>query len=189
MIQKKLSNTIKFHLVYQDDTQFGSAITDKCNQTIRQMCSSIIQHRQNHGLQDVITHSRQLLETSLISDQFSDLYHQPDQLRKEWLYPDVNLVNPVAISLERGCGEMFAQIELPPKLFSDLTSYLGEWQQGATPPLAPLARQLWDQLDQLGALTTIDEELAPIDLGNATLVGHSTVRLSDGSSSVLGKCC
>lgn len=185
MKKKKLSNTIKFHLVYQDDTQLGSTISNKCNQTVRHLCSNIVQHHQNHGLQDVIANSRQLMEAALTSSGLSQLYDKPDRLRAQWLYPDVKLVNPVAISLEREIGEMFAQIELPSELFADLTSYLGEWQVGATPPLDPIARQLWDGLEQLGVLTTIEEQSAPNNLASATLVGHSTVRISDGNSSIL----
>jgi L-ascorbate metabolism protein UlaG (beta-lactamase superfamily) len=185
MTRKKLSNNVKFHLIYQDDTRFGSAITSQCDSTIRKLCASIIQHRQTYGLRDVIARSRELLSRVLTSNRLGELYSKPDVLLEDWLYPAADRVNPVAVDLERGVGEIVARIQLPTKLSADLAAYLGEWELGATPPLEPVARQLWDALDQLGAIAAEEKESSFANLGNATLIGHSTLRISDGISSIL----
>jgi L-ascorbate metabolism protein UlaG (beta-lactamase superfamily) len=184
MTKKRLSDRIKFHLIYQDDTQFGSAISGEVDGKIRTLCNNIVQHRQDFGLQSVINRSRELLGAAMTGG-LAEIYLKPDTLRAEWLYPAVDLVNPVAISLEQGVGEMLAQIELPAALFADLASYLGEWELGTTAPLDPIARQLWDALDQLGVLIPADRESSEPNLGNATLVGHSTVRIGDGTTAIL----
>ncbi len=184
MTLKRLSDEIKFHLTYQDDTPFGSAIADRANHTIRTLCDNIVQHRQDFGLQAVINRSRELLSAAM-TGALAEIYVKPNTLRSDWLYPPADLVNPVALSLEYGVGEILAQIELPAKLFADLASYLGEWERGSTAPLDPIARQLWDALAELDVLTPLEGESLDPNLGNATLVGHSTVRLSDGMTTIL----
>jgi L-ascorbate metabolism protein UlaG (beta-lactamase superfamily) len=184
MTLKRLSDEIKFHLIYQDETPFGSAIGDRANHTIRTLCDNIVQHRQDFGLQDVITRSRELLGAAM-TGALAEIYVNPKTLRSDWLYPPAELVNPVALILESGVGEILAEIELPAELFAELASYLGEWELGATAPLDPIARQLWDALVELEVLTPIEDKSLDSNLGNATLVGHSTVRISDGMTTIL----
>lgn len=185
MSRKRLSSKIKFHVVYQDDTPFGSAITNQCDVTVRTLCAPIVQHRQAHGLQDVVTRSRQLLAATLVSGGLADLYVKSDVLREDWLYPAREQVTPVAIDLEQGVGNYIARIELPSELFADLAAYLGAWERGATPPTNPIVRQLWDAFEQLGILEA-DNGLDPKPaLEQATFIGHSTVKISDRTSSIL----
>jgi L-ascorbate metabolism protein UlaG (beta-lactamase superfamily) len=184
MTLKRLSDEIKFHLNYQDDTLFGSAISHQAARTVRTLCDNIVRQRQDRGLQDLITRSWELLDAAMTGG-LAELYVKPNTLRSEWLYPAVDRVNPVAIELERGIGEIFAQIELPPELFSDLATYLGEWELGATAPLDPIACQLWAAFEELGVLIPVEEQSSAPNLGNATLIGHSTVRLGDGTTTIL----
>lgn len=189
MTRKRLSSKIKFHVIYQDDTLFGSAITNQCDVTVRKLCTSIVNHRKAHGLQNVVTRSRQLISDTMAPGGLADLYIKPNVLREGWLYPVREQVVPVAIDIERGVGDIIARIELPSELFADLAAYLGAWERGATPPTNAIARQLWDAFEQL----CIFEEDKSIDLqspieqptGQATFIGHSTVKISDRTSSLL----
>lgn len=184
MTRRRLSNKIGFQLIYQDETTFGSAVTGKCDTTIRLYCNSIMAHRQQYGLSDVVAHSRELLAATMTPGGLADLYERPGVLREDWLYPDTKAVQPVALQLERNIGERVVILELSPHLLSDLALYLGEWQQGSAAPTTSIARELWNVLNDYGAL--VEATLpAPSVLGHATFVGHSTLRLCDGKSSIL----
>lgn len=184
MTRRKLTSKIGCQLIYQDETKFGSAVTGQCDTTIRRYCNSIIAHRQQYGIKDVVSHSRELLASVMIPGGLADLYERPGVLRQDWLYPDPQAVKPVALQLERNIGENVVVLELPSHLLSDLALYLGEWQQGSAAPTTSIARELWNVLNEYGAL--VEETLPqPSVLGHATFVGHSTLRLSDGKSSIL----
>ncbi|WP_414570615.1 MBL fold metallo-hydrolase [Nostoc sp. CCY 9925] len=185
MIRRRLSSTIGFQLIYQDETQFGSAITGQCDTLIRRYCASIAAHRNQYGLADVVAHSRELLAATMVSGGLADLYQRPGVLLEDWLYPDTKAVKPVALQLEGNTGESIVILELSPHLLSDLALYLGEWQQGSTAPTTTIARELWNVLSDYGALVDFNELSVKLELGHATFVGHSTLRLSDGNSSIL----
>ncbi len=184
MIFKKLSNKIRFWLVYQDDTRFGSPVTNRADQTVRDLCSNIIQHRQVYKLPNVIARSRELLAETIIPGGLAELYTQPGQLLEDWLYPVANQVKPIAIDLERNVGELVARIHLPPELFTDLASYLGDWEVGSAPPTHPIAAELWSALNTLDAFDEVDPSPVTQEK-SATFVGHSTVKISDGKTSIL----
>ncbi|MBD2449482.1 MBL fold metallo-hydrolase [Nostoc sp. FACHB-152] len=184
MTRQKLSDKIRFQLIYHDETKFGSAVTGQCDTTIRRYCKSIMAHRQQYGLADVVAHSRELLAATMIPGGLGDIYESPGVLREDWLYPDTKAVQPVALQLERNIGENIPTLELPPHLFSDLALYLGEWQQGSNPPTATVARELWDVLNDYGAL--VQEGISATSVSShATFVGHSTLHLSDRNSNIL----
>ncbi|WP_427159572.1 MBL fold metallo-hydrolase [Aliinostoc sp. HNIBRCY26] len=184
MTIRRLSNKIRFQLIYQDETKFGSAVTGQCDTTIRRYCKSIMAHRQQYGLADVVAHSRELLAATMIPGGLADLYASPGVLREDWLYPDSQAVQPVVLQLEHNIGESIATLKLSPHLLSDLASYLGEWQQGSHAPTTTVARELWDVLNDYGAL--VQEAMPATSLSShATFVGHSTLQFSDGNSSIL----
>lgn len=185
MIRKRLSSRIKFHIVYQDETRFGSAITHQCDVTVRDLCTPIVQHRQVYGLQDVVTRSRQLLAATMVSGGLADLYVKSDVLREDWLYPVREQVTPIAIDIEQGIGDFIARIELPSELFAELAMYMGAWEQGTTPPTNLIARQLWNAFEQLGVLEEDNNPDFEPTVRQATFIGHSTVKISDRTSSIL----
>lgn len=185
MIRRKLSSKIGFQLIYQDETLYGSALSGKCDQTIRRYCANIITHRQRYGLGNVVAHTRELLTAAIVSGGLADVYERSGVLRADWLYPDATAVKPIALQLERNIHENIAVLELSPQLLGELALYLGEWEQGSTTPTTPIARELWDVLNGYGALVPVDPEFVPPQLGHATFVGHSTLRLSDGDSNIL----
>ncbi|AFZ26482.1 putative Zn-dependent hydrolase of beta-lactamase fold protein [Cylindrospermum stagnale PCC 7417] len=185
MTSRRLSSSIRFQLIYQDETQFGSAVTGKCDTNIRRYCASITAHRKRSGLADVVAHSRELLAATMVPGGLADLYARPGVLLEDWLYPDAKAVKPVALQLERNIDESIVILELSPDLLADLALYLGEWQQGSTEPTTIIARELWNALSDYGALVPVNELCVKPQLGHATFVGHSTLRISDRNSSIL----
>jgi L-ascorbate metabolism protein UlaG (beta-lactamase superfamily) len=185
MIRRKLSSKIGFQLIYQDETLYGSALAGKCDRKIRGYCANIITHRQRYGLGNVVAHTHELLTAAMVSGGLVELYERPGVLRADWLYPDATAVQPIALQLERNIHENIVVLELSRQLLGELALYLGEWEQGRTTPITPIARELWDVLNDYGALVPVDLEFVPPQLGHATFVGHSTLRLSDGDSNIL----
>ncbi|MGF1938983.1 MAG: MBL fold metallo-hydrolase [Nostoc sp. ChiQUE02] len=187
MIRQRLSSSIKFQLIYQDETKFGSAVTGQCDTTIRRYCASITAHRNRYGLANVVAYARELLAQTMVPGGLADLYQRPNILLEDWLYPDPKAVKPVALELERniGEGETIVMQKLSPNLLSDLALYLGEWQEGSNAPTTTIARELWNALGDYGALVEVNELSVKPQLGHATFVGHSTLRLSDGNFSIL----
>ncbi|MEH1869204.1 MAG: MBL fold metallo-hydrolase [Nostoc sp.] len=185
MIRQRLSSSIKFQLIYQDETKFGSAVTGQCDTTIRRYCASITAHRNRYGLANVVAHARELLAQTMVPGGLADLYQRPNVLLEDWLYPDPKAVKPVALELERNIGETIVIQKLSPNLLSELALYLGEWQEGSNAPTTTIARELWNALDDYGALVEVNEPSVKPQLGHATFVGHSTLRLSDGKFSIL----
>ncbi|MEH1969464.1 MBL fold metallo-hydrolase [Nostoc sp.] len=187
MMRQRLSSSIKFQLIYQDETKFGSAVTGQCDTTIRRYCASITAYRNRYGLANVVAHARELLAQTMVPGGLADLYQRPNILLEDWLYPDPKAVKPVALELERniGEGETIVMQKLSPNLLSDLALYLGEWQEGSNAPTTTIARELWNALDDYGALVEVNELSVKPQLGHATFVGHSTLRLSDGNFSIL----
>lgn len=184
MITKRLSRNVKFNLIYQDETRFGSAITDRCDLTVRECCTDIIKHRQEYGLQDTIARSQELIAAAFIFGHLSELCTDSDELLEDWLYPNPALVKPVALQIERDLGEEIAQSTIPVALMENLADYLGDWESGSAPPQNPQARALWDEFVILGVL----EDVEPKEIAHSTgitFVGHSTVMLSDGDSTLL----
>ncbi|MBD2410168.1 hypothetical protein FACHB389_30815 [Nostoc calcicola FACHB-389] len=185
MIRQRLSSSIKFQLIYQDETKFGSAVTGQCDNSIRRYCASVTAHRNRYGLANVVTHARELLAQTMVPGGLADLYQRPNILLEDWLYPDRKAVKPVALELERNIGETIVIPKLSPNLLSELALYLGEWQQGSNAPTTTIARELWNALGDYGALVEVNELSVKPQLGHATFVGHSTLRLSDGNFSIL----
>lgn len=120
MIRQRLSSSIKFQLIYQDETKFGSAVTGQCDTTIRRYCASITEHRNRYGLADVVVHSRDLLALTMVPGGLADLYQRHSVLLEDWLYPDTKAVKPIALELERNIGKTIVIQELSPNLLSDL---------------------------------------------------------------------
>ncbi len=185
MNKKRLSDKIKLGIIYRDETRFGSAITSKCDVTLRAYNHEILEYRDRYGLQQTIANAPELIAQSMFVGDLSELYTLDGELVNDWLYPDPQAVQPISLYLERDLGETIAQIDVPTHLWSDLASYLGEWELGANPPTDPSVRELWKALEDGGALV---EDLPPqIEARQAgvTFVGHATVAISDGDRSIL----
>jgi hypothetical protein len=186
MPQLKLSDRIRAYPVYEDTTRFGSAVTNRCDLSIRNACADIAAYRKAHGLSAVVAHTRELLSTA-ISGGLAELYDRPGVLHQDWLYPDPNAVQPIALALENEIGQAIAHISLPPGLIPDLAAYLGEWSRGCVAPMQPSALNLWKALAEIGALTDVLPEMSSISPtpGHATFVGHATVRIQSATARIL----
>jgi L-ascorbate metabolism protein UlaG (beta-lactamase superfamily) len=185
MTKKRLSDKIRFSIVYQDRTRFGSAITNQCDVTLREYCSEILAYRDRYGLQQTIAAAPELIAQSLVMGNLSELYTSDGELLTDWLYPDSHAVQPRSLRLERDFGETITEIDLPVDLWSDLASYLGEWELGANPPTNSSAIELWKVLEGCAAL--VDTTLPTEDSNQAGVrfVGHATVQISDGDRQII----
>jgi L-ascorbate metabolism protein UlaG (beta-lactamase superfamily) len=185
MTKKRLSDQIRFSIIYQDQTRFGSAITNQCDVTLREYCSEILAYRDRYGLQQTITAAPELIAQSLIMGNLSEIYRSDGELLADWLYPDPRAVQPRLLRLERDFGETIAEIDLPADLWSDLASYLGEWELGADPPADPIAIELWNALVDWAVLVDPMLPSEDSDRAGVRFVGHATVQISDGDRQIV----
>jgi L-ascorbate metabolism protein UlaG (beta-lactamase superfamily) len=183
MPQLKLSEQFRWYPIYEDTTRFGSAVTNRCDMSVRNACADIAAYRQANGLAAVVTQTHALMNAA-ISAGLAELYERPGVLHPDWLYPDPQSVQPVALALEDEMGQVIAPIPLTADLIPDLAAYLGEWSQGANPPTQPSALNLWNALMDLGMFSTVLPEKPPLP-GNTTFVGHSTVRIQSDTARIL----
>ncbi len=185
MTKKRLNDKIKFSIVYQDETRFGSAITDQCDIILREYCREILAYRDRYGLQQTIAVAPELIAQSLIMGNLAELYTADGELLTDWLYPDPQSVQPRSLHLEGNLGETIAKIDLPAALWGDLANYLGEWELGANPPADPSAIELWNALENCDALVDrIAPAQAAIQAG-VRFVGHATVTVADGDHQII----
>ncbi|WP_404790474.1 MBL fold metallo-hydrolase [Altericista sp. CCNU0014] len=182
MPQLKLSEKFRWYPVYEDTTRFGSAVTNRCDASVRNACADIVAYRQARGLSSVVAHTRELLNAAM-SDGLVEFYERPGILHRDWLYPHPPSVQPAALAVEDEMGQAIARIPLSAELLPDLAGYLGEWSQGAAPPSQPSALNLWNALIDLGAFAEAVPPIAPFP-GNATFVGHSTVCIQSAAARI-----
>lgn len=176
----RLRDDLELGLVHGDDTRFGSAVTGRIDATVRQAAQAIADARRRGGMRAVIDALPRLAATA--SAGLAELYRAPGVLRDDCLYPAPELVRPLAL---RCTGDdVRTTMALPPALVPELASWLGQWQQGSAPPRNGPARQLWDELQAAGALTT-DAPLPRPSLPAVTFVGHATVAFSSADERLL----
>lgn len=185
MTKKRLSDKIRFSIIYQDETRFGSAVTSQCDATLREYCSEIVAYRDRYGLQQTISAAPELIAQSLIMGNLSELYTSDGELLTDWLYPDPHAVQPRSLRLERDLGETITEIDLPADLWSDLASYLGEWELGADLPVDSSAIELWNALEACAALVDIIPPTEDANQAGVRFVGHATVQISDGDRQII----
>jgi L-ascorbate metabolism protein UlaG (beta-lactamase superfamily) len=185
MTKKRLSDKIRFSIVYQDQTRFGSAISSQCDVTLREYCSEILAYRDRYGLQQTIAVAPELIAQSLIMGNLSELYTSDGKLSADWLYPDPCAVQPKSLRIERDLGETITEIDLPTALWSDLASYLGEWELGADPPVNSIAIELWNALESCAGLVDDDASAGDSNQAGVRFVGHATLQISDGDRQII----
>jgi L-ascorbate metabolism protein UlaG (beta-lactamase superfamily) len=179
-----LSDAVKLRLVYDDRTPLGSAVTGRCDTTVRALAENVVSARAALGLAGAVARSRSLLaETG-----FAALQVAPGQLRSEFLYPRPDAVRPVALALDGAAGQRLGEIALPGGLVGELAGWLGDWARGAPAPAGGPARALWQALAELGGLTTAaaGDVTAAIPAGaDLTFVGHATAALHGSAGTLL----
>jgi L-ascorbate metabolism protein UlaG (beta-lactamase superfamily) len=182
--RRQLRDAFRIQPLYCDETPYGSAITGRCDDVIRDACAAIVEHRRRFGIAQTVRASRDLLSAAMTSGSLGALFEQPGHLRETCLFPPAASVRPVGLSLERARGEGVTELAVSPRLLADLACWTGEWRQGALPPQDREARVLWDALADLGALGPMQDKDCT-NAGDLRLVGHATVELRAGTTRLL----
>jgi L-ascorbate metabolism protein UlaG (beta-lactamase superfamily) len=178
----RLSDSVAIGIRYDDRTAFGSIVDDEIDRRIRVRCQNIIDARASHGIKAVVARSHEFLRAALESPALGELYRSRGQLREDCLYPDAALVQPSALTVDRGGQRTI--IPLAKDVVGDLAAWLGEWTRGSTPPSSGPARTLWLSLGEAGALEEGPSD-PPLHGADITFVGHATIAHRAGSSSIL----
>jgi L-ascorbate metabolism protein UlaG (beta-lactamase superfamily) len=180
--QPRLRDDVRLDVNYQDRDPYGTAVSGKALQRVKRDAGRLRQLWQERGIQYTVTHARALLEEVLSGDGFRDFYRGPEVLREERVYPDPRAAQPISLTIRRS-GLAPAVVDLPASVGHEVARWLGAWQAGEAAPRQPGARSLWDALERLGCLAP---EAAPPRLtGDATFVGHATVVIRVGSTTVV----
>ncbi|HET9955222.1 MAG TPA: MBL fold metallo-hydrolase [Polyangiaceae bacterium] len=174
LLKKRLSDTVQLAVSYEDGTRYGSVLTGRCDQLIRQKLRHVAELRRERGLAHVVERSLEILTEAMRETSLGALYVRDGQLREACLYPEREAVRPASLLFFRSPSEA-QEFPLSPGLTAELATWCGEWQQGASAPQAPEARQLWDALDAAGLLT--DEPPLPPVEGEMVFGGHAMLRV------------
>jgi L-ascorbate metabolism protein UlaG (beta-lactamase superfamily) len=169
--------------LYEDRTRFGSAVGGRCDETIRSLCGPIVRCAAKRGIAYVVEHGPELLAQAVRRGRLRELYARPGVLKQAFLFPPPASVAPKALVVESS-GRTPRTVPVPREVARDLAAWLGDWRAGTPTPAFPAARRLHDALADLGVLVGGDPR-PPLRLGDATLVGHATVRLATGSTRLL----
>lgn len=170
-------------LAYEDRTAFGSAVGGRCDETIRALCAPIVRTAARRGIVHVVEHGPDLLARAMRHGRLRELYARPGVLTQAFLFPRASDVAPQALVVQRRGGAP-RRVPLSRELTRDLAAWLGEWRSRAPAPRSPAARRLRDALVTLGAVPARPSR-SPLRLGDATLIGHATVRLATRTRSLL----
>ncbi len=183
-VRRALSPQVALMVRYHDETEFGSTVSGRCDTELRERFAVLSEYRETHGLARLVRDSAAVLER-VLPQCLDGIRVAPDRLRDEWRYPDPARVMPAQLWVLRTLTDVTARIPVAPSLCADLAAYLGEWQEGATPPHSGAARGLWDALAAEGALSSVNRETPLAQPPGVTYVGHATLRISDGDRQLL----
>ncbi|MCB1745341.1 MAG: MBL fold metallo-hydrolase, partial [Gammaproteobacteria bacterium] len=185
---RRLCAGLGLRVLYLDQTPYGSALTDRANQFIRQRCAELLAFRRANGFAELGRLSGKLLG-EIVPRRLGELFESPDRLSDDWLFPRPTEVRPAWLQLERDLDRPVARLPLEPDLARDMARYLGDWQQGAFPPRGRAARALWDTLGDIDGLrpgnaeTVREESVQPA--AGITSLGHAGLLFDDGTTRVL----
>lgn len=182
----RLSASVRLRLLYEDRTRFGSPLTERCDDTLRAALAPIVEEWNAREVQSLVARSPRLLE-ALASNVLPGARLGRAPLPEQFLYPDPAAVTPSALVVLGPRGVELGRAPLVPEVSRELASWLGAWERGAARPAAGAAADLWDRFEALGVLEPWSEgqERSPAVLGDATLIGHASVRIASAGSSVL----
>lgn len=179
---RRLRDSIKFRLVYADETRFGSTVSGRIDETVRTLCREIVAAREQVGLAQLIARSHALLSRAC-EGELGQCYLNPDTLREECLYPAPAATTVSGLVIEDARVEL-GTLQLPRTLIPELARWLGQWQRASDRPRSAAAASLWDALLSLDALT--DEPAGQPRLpGDALVAGHAMVRVGTAGHDVL----
>lgn len=173
-----LSPEVRFELVYDDRTPFGSALGGGADRSIRRACAKIAEHRARYGMADVVMRSPELLRDAF-DGELAAWFERPGVLKESTVYPPADQVRVASITVMRD-REMLGTIDVSAANLRDLAPSMAELHRGTTAPRSGLARLLFDAFDALGVLTDSAMRPLPPPDGDATFVGHATVDVGAG---------
>jgi thiopeptide-type bacteriocin biosynthesis protein len=176
----RLRDDVRLHVLYEDLTPYGSALSGAADRTVKSACNSIVEHRKNHGMPRTVANSTNLL-TQVFSHELAALYAKPDSLRQECLFPRPDLVRPATLAVTGADDGAMTTIPIPDSERRDLAPLIAEMQRGMVRPDSPFGRVLFDGFKACGALTDDPIDADPRLDAEALLVGHATVLLTFGA--------
>jgi len=176
----RLSDEAQIRVIYEDKTAFGSALSNRLDDHIRNCCRDII--AANHEkTPELIRHSSQLLGTAFQSRFLEDLYRGSGVLREDCLFPPSRLVQPAALTVERD-GKC-VEVQLENHQAHDLARWFGDWSREHTQPRGKRSRVLWQSLKEAAAFDDTPT-LNRIE-GDLVFIGHASVLHRLGTACIL----
>jgi L-ascorbate metabolism protein UlaG (beta-lactamase superfamily) len=181
--RRRLDETSRLWLLYEDGTPFGSAVGGRCDETIRALCAPIVRCAAKRGIAQAVEKGPEMLAHALRRGRLRELYARPGVLKQAFLFPPRAAVAPKAL-LVQSRGQTPRTVPLPRGVAGDLAAWIADWRAGAPAPAPPGARRVHESLVNLGVFGA-GVPRPPVRLGQATLVGHATVRLATPTTSLL----
>ena len=180
---QQLKSSIRLVLRYIDSHPFGTLVSGKAAETMKVEAEPLFARWRSDVGAGAPAHS----ESSLISDMLTgtglaSMYRSKDQLDPSAIQPNPGCAVPRMLQVY-GNESGGALLEIPSGLVPELASWLGEWQRGSAEPANGPARRLWGALSNLGCF----EQVRPVRAlpGNATLIGHASVLVREGNTTLL----
>jgi hypothetical protein len=202
MIHLRLRPDVGLHVVYADDTPFGSPISPKLSQSLASLFAPIEDAARAHGVPHVVERAVPLLEDLRARLQVAGILTAAGRSRiaSEILYPDPRQARLAALAFSSASGgieHLYVDCAagVLPGLHDVVAALQGDVTALATRSgeLARIHRALLDELGRRGLLLPC-ESGAPGDFprepetwqsADATFVGHNTVVIRSATTRVV----
>lgn len=173
MQRRRLSRRARIRVQYDDQTRYGSALTDRADELLRQAAPNILEWYEAHGLRETVRRGSHLLDEA---GKNNILFAGRGPLPEEFLYPDPALVTPSSLAFDLANQEVLV---LPIAAGESPAELCGRLQRGE-PTRHDAALEAAKLFEELVEDPPSEKYLWPVKL-----VGHATVRLADRNDHLL----
>jgi L-ascorbate metabolism protein UlaG (beta-lactamase superfamily) len=195
MTRWRLRRDVRITVEYDDQTWFGSPMSERPEAATMKIYGPLVDHVQQHGFDDLLEAAPAILAEIVESADFANLA-KPDGaggwiIRDEALYPDVSLARPQTLTFEREANGGRVRANLPadywPRVHGLIAALSGDGQDDADPALHPDMRSLLGGMQRQEMLEDAAVALpaTPPDGAELTFLGHNTVVVSSKTSRVM----
>jgi hypothetical protein len=193
----QLRATVRLVVEFEDRTRFGSPVTARPDDAVREVFGILLEYAQNHGDAALLREAPRLLQ-QVVDGEIFNVITQPNgagfwQIKPEILFPDPAAARPVAISFVSDDTGRHVRAALPlsywPQVHELVSALSGAGCDPARLALGPDLSTMVEALQREDLVEAAQAAADPPDSGlagnNVTFLGHNTVVVRSRSSRVI----